>query len=101
MIITTAIIVLHAYAIPARTASSPSFGARSAQAAPVEGVTGLVHDSGGATVPGAIVIARTASTAEQQTVTGPDGRFSFATIGSSSEVVVIVRARGFAETRQT
>ena len=40
-------------------------------------VTGIVKDSTGGAVSGAAVIVRDDSGAEQQTVTGPDGRFTF------------------------
>ena len=52
-----------------------------------------------ARVAGAVVIARTASRAEQQTVTGPDGRFSI-DLPSANDVTLIVRAGGFAEIQQ-
>ena len=39
-------------------------------------LTGVVHDSSGAIVPGAVVIVRPAAGVERQSVTGPDGRFT-------------------------
>jgi outer membrane receptor protein involved in Fe transport len=62
-------------------------------------LSGVVHDSSGAVVPGAVVIARPASGAERQAVTGPDGRFSVDT-PDTGDVTVIVRAGGFAEKTQ-
>jgi outer membrane receptor protein involved in Fe transport len=62
-------------------------------------VTGVVRDPGGAVVPGATVVVRSASGAEQQTVTGPDGRFTLWG-ASSGDLVLLVRARGFADVRQ-
>ena len=58
-------------------------------------ITGIVTDSSGGAVPGALVVMRAASGPEQQTVTGPDGRFTIdgATEGSAT---LIVRAGGFA-----
>src|SRR5574341_744489 len=52
----------------------------------------------GGAVPGATVIVRTDSGIEEQTITGPDGRFTLrkATAGAT----LIVRAGGFAEKRQ-
>ena len=62
------------------------------------GVSGVVKDSSGGVVAGAAVIARAPSGSEQQTVTGPDGRFSFASVPSGATIVV--RASGFAEKSQ-
>jgi outer membrane receptor protein involved in Fe transport len=61
-------------------------------------VTGIVKDSTGGAVPGAAVIVRSESGAEQQTVTGPDGRFAFEQAPDTG--TLIIRARGFAEKRQ-
>lgn len=62
-------------------------------------VTGVVKDSSGATVSGASVTIQTSSGAGQQTVTGPDGRFSI-DAAPSGPATLVVRAGGFAETRQ-
>jgi len=59
------------------------------------GVSGVVTDSSGGVVAGAAVIARGPTGSEQQTVTGPDGRFSFGSVPSGATIVV--RASGFAE----
>ena len=59
------------------------------------GVSGVVKDSSGGVVAGAAVIARGPSGPEQQTVTGPDGRFSFGSVPAGA--TIIVRASGFAE----
>jgi len=62
-------------------------------------VTGVVRDSSGGAIPGATVTIQTPSGAEQQqTVTGPDGRFTFET-APSGESVIVVRAGGFGEKR--
>ncbi len=61
-------------------------------------VTGIVKDSTGGAVPGAAVIVRSESGAEQQTVTGPDGRFAFDQAPDTG--TLIIRAGGFAEKRQ-
>ena len=64
-------------------------------------VSGVVHDSSGAVVPGAVVIVRVAGGSDRQTVTGPDGRFSIDGIApESADVTVLVRAGGFAEARK-
>src|SRR5207244_3971531 len=62
-------------------------------------VTGVVKDSSGGAIPGASVVIQSASGGSQQTVTGPDGRFTFDTTPDPS-AVLIVRAGGFAEKRQ-
>jgi iron complex outermembrane receptor protein len=65
-------------------------------------VTGVVRDASGQVIAGAAVVVRSAAGVEQQTVTGPDGRFSVALPAATpGEVTVVVRAPGFAETRQT
>ena len=61
-------------------------------------VTGTVKDTSGGAVAGASVIVRTESGGEQQTVTGPDGRFTIDNAPDSATLVV--RAVGFAEKRQ-
>jgi outer membrane receptor protein involved in Fe transport len=61
-------------------------------------VTGTVRDSSGTLLPGATVVVRAASGAEQRTVSGADGRFG-ATLTSPGDFVLIVRAEGFAERR--
>jgi outer membrane receptor protein involved in Fe transport len=61
-------------------------------------VGGVVRDSSGGVVAGAAVIARSSSGSEQQTVTGPDGKFSFGSVPSGATIVV--RASGFAEKSQ-
>jgi outer membrane receptor protein involved in Fe transport len=63
-------------------------------------LTGTVKDTSGGAVPGASVTVQSPSGADQQTViSGPDGRFTFATVPAGS--ILIVRAGGFAEQRQT
>jgi len=61
-------------------------------------ITGIVRDSTGGAVPGASVVVRTDSGTEQQTVTGPDGRFTLDPPGSPATLVV--RAGGFAVKEQ-
>jgi outer membrane receptor protein involved in Fe transport len=70
-------------------------------AAPTEtGVmTGTVRDVAGGVVSGAAIIVRV-SGREQQTLTGPDGRFT-ASVPAAADVAIVVRAAGFAEARQT
>jgi iron complex outermembrane recepter protein len=61
-------------------------------------VSGTVRDTSGAAVARAVVVTRTASGAEQQTVSSPDGGFTIPVDGN--EALLIVRADGFAEHRQ-
>src|SRR5688572_10422327 len=59
-------------------------------------VTGVVRDESGGVVSGASVAARSAAGVEQQTVTGPDGRFTIVR-ALPADAVLVVRAGGFAE----
>jgi outer membrane receptor protein involved in Fe transport len=61
-------------------------------------VTGTVKDSTGGAVPGASVVIRTSSGTEQQTVTGPDGRFTLR--APDGQATLVVLAGGFAEKTQ-
>lgn len=63
-------------------------------------VTGVVRDSTGQIVAGALVIARAASGPEQQAVTGPDGRFTIAR-AVVPPLVLVVRAAGFGEAQRS
>jgi outer membrane receptor protein involved in Fe transport len=62
-------------------------------------VSGTVHDVAGGVISGASVIVREGSR-EQQTTTGADGKFTI-TASEPGNLVVIVRAPGFAEIRMT
>ncbi len=73
--------------------------ARPAAQAATQAVTGTVRDASGGAVAGALVIARVAGHADVQTVTGPDGRFTL-DAPTPGDVLVIVRAGGFAERQQ-
>ena len=70
------------------------------QSSPASGVTGIIRDTSGSPVAGATVLVRTISGAEERTTSRPDGRFD-AAISTRGDIVVIVRAEGFAEHRQT
>jgi outer membrane receptor protein involved in Fe transport len=63
------------------------------QADPV--ITGVVKDIEGGAIPGATVVVRTESAADQRTVTGPDGRFVFTRV-PEPPATLIVLAGGFA-----
>ena len=78
---------------PTAQGSAPAF--RAAPAA----ISGTVRDLSGSVVPGATIAVRDGAK-EQQTVSGPDGRFTL-NASTSSGIVLIVRATGFAELRHT
>ena len=59
-------------------------------------VSGVVKDPTGAIVPGASVVVKPASGSERSARTGPDGRFTV-DLPAEGDVMVIVRAGGFAE----
>jgi outer membrane receptor protein involved in Fe transport len=61
-------------------------------------VTGTVRDTTGGVLSGATVILRTDAGAEQQAITGTDGRFSFDVAAGTG--LLIVRAAGFTPTEQ-
>jgi outer membrane receptor protein involved in Fe transport len=63
-------------------------------------ISGVVRDASGSVVAGASVLIRAASGAERPAVSGADGTFSV-TVHSSEDVLLIVRAPGFSEVRQT
>ncbi len=62
-------------------------------------ITGVIKDTSGGAVPGATVILRSSAGTEEQTVTGPDGRFTL-TRAAGTGATLIVRAGGFAEKTQ-
>ncbi|HEY1307525.1 MAG TPA: TonB-dependent receptor [Vicinamibacterales bacterium] len=63
------------------------------------GLSGVVRDEAGGVVSGASVSVVGASGVEQQTLSGPDGRFSLPAVPSGTPTLV-VRAGGFAEWSQ-
>ena len=63
-------------------------------------VSGVVRDPSGGVISGASVTVRDASGVERTAISGRDGSFHVA-LGSAADTVLIVRAAGFAETRQT
>lgn len=68
--------------------------------ADVRQVAGTVRDITGATLERAVVITRTASGGERRTFTGTDGRFDVGPV-TAGDILLIVRADGFAEHRQS
>jgi outer membrane receptor protein involved in Fe transport len=73
---------------------------QSSVAADAHVITGVVHDATGSVVPGASVVVRAASGAERPAISASDGTFSV-TVHSADDVLLIVRAPGFSEVRQT
>ena len=71
-----------------------------AQSLSAPGVSGVIRDPSGQVVPGATVIARFVNGSEQQTVSGPDGRFALP-LAAPGEVVLVVRAPSFSELKRT
>jgi outer membrane receptor protein involved in Fe transport len=63
-------------------------------------VSGIVRDPAGGAVSGASVLVVGSGDLEQQTVTGPDGRFTL-TMPPAGDLTLIVRAGGFAEYTQS
>ncbi|MPZ19889.1 MAG: TonB-dependent receptor [Luteitalea sp.] len=68
------------------------------QAGGADMLSGIVRDTSGGAVSGATVILQTSDGVEQQTVTGPDGRFAFDNVADGT--TLIVRAGGFAAREQ-
>ncbi|MEP6917721.1 MAG: TonB-dependent receptor, partial [Acidobacteriota bacterium] len=101
MVTAVALLVMQAAVpVPAACLTCLSFATQAAAQSPdATTVTGTVRDSEGLIVSGASVIVRTPGR-EQHTVSGPDGRFTVNAVGSA-DIVIIVRASGFAELRQT
>jgi outer membrane receptor protein involved in Fe transport len=64
-----------------------------------QSISGTVRDLSGSVVPNATITVRNGSK-DEQTVTGPDGRFTLPT-AATSEIVLVIRAAGFAELRHT
>ena len=63
-------------------------------------ISGTVRDASGSVVAGASVVVRATSGAERGAVSGADGNFRV-TVHSTEDMLLIVRAAGFSEARQT
>jgi outer membrane receptor protein involved in Fe transport len=61
-------------------------------------ITGVVKDTSGGAVAGASVVVRTTAGTDQQTVTGPDGRFTLKV--PDGQATLVVKAGGFAQQEQ-
>jgi outer membrane receptor protein involved in Fe transport len=81
-------------------ASPPASGSEAPSAAAAQAaVSGIVKDEAGGAVSGALVLVIGSSGLEQQTVSGPDGRFTLA-MPPTGDLTLTVRAGGFAEWTQ-
>jgi len=75
-------------------------GVQAPAAQPWRVITGVVVDDSGRPVPGASVAIGREGNARLQTVTGAEGRFTIS-LPPGRDAVLVVRAPGFAESRQT
>src|SRR6266542_4390572 len=80
------------------TCPCASAATQATQSADAAAITGTVRDSAGGAIPGAAVIVR-GGPREQHVTTGPDGRFTIPA-AHSGDLVLVVRAPGFAELQQ-
>jgi outer membrane receptor protein involved in Fe transport len=74
--------------------------ALSTAAAGQSAISGIVKDEAGGAVSGASVIVTGSNGLEQQTLSGPDGRFTLA-MPPTGDLTLVVRAGGFAEWTQS
>ena len=93
------VLLLAQVAGPAPAAPPPVPGTAPAFRSAPAAISGTVRDLSGSVVPNATITVRNGSK-DEQTVTGPDGRFTLQA-PTTSEVVLVVRAAGFAELRHT
>jgi outer membrane receptor protein involved in Fe transport len=91
----TALVFALFLALSPPASGSEALSAGAAQAA----VSGIVKDEAGGAVSGALVLVIGSSGLEQQTVSGPDGRFTLA-MPPTGDLTLTVRAGGFAEWTQ-
>src|SRR5262245_46453141 len=73
--------------------------AQGSAAPAVAPITGVVRDTGGGVIGGALVTARVASGAERQTSTDGEGKFSLLP-PAAGDLTIVVRVNGFAEWRR-
>ncbi|HKH72238.1 MAG TPA: TonB-dependent receptor [Vicinamibacterales bacterium] len=83
-----------------RTSEDPALGAEAPNAAAQVTLSGIIKDEAGGAVSGATVLVVGSSGSEQQTVSGPDGRFTL-TMPPTGDLTLVVRAGGFAEWTQS
>jgi outer membrane receptor protein involved in Fe transport len=79
--------------------TAPQQGAVPSAPQPPHLVSGTVRDSSGSVLPGASIVVRTSSGAEERTTSGADGHFS-ARVTGTGDLLLIVKADGFGEHRQ-
>jgi len=93
------LLILHVLLTPGLSAATPQpVQANGTQTTST--ITGVVRDAGGGSIPGAVVLARTASGAQRETVTDGSGNFTI-TPPPGVDVTLIVQMSGFAPSRQT
>jgi outer membrane receptor protein involved in Fe transport len=100
MTASTALLLAHVLLTPGLPAASLQAGSQARSIDAATPITGTVRDSAGGVIQGAAVIVRVASGAERQAVTDAAGRFTV-TPPAAGEVILIVRATWFAESRRT
>lgn len=100
MLVVAVALIVHASMLwnPPACGACVAYSQQQAVGATMSAVTGIVRDAAGGVVGGATVVVRS-SGREQQVASGPDGRFSLS-VPAGADIVVIVRAAGFAEVRQ-
>ena len=100
MLVVAVALIVHAWS-PGDAPSRPAIVGYAVQATTNvnRAVTGVVRDPVGGIIAGATIVTR-AGGHEQQTVTDADGRFAVS-VEPGIEVVVTVRASGFAEATRT
>jgi len=85
--------------LPEVSWASAGDGAQAVRPDAVSSIGGTVRDTAGGVIPGASIVIRS-SARDQQVASGPDGRFSVPA-PPSGDVLLIVRAAGFAELQYT
>jgi outer membrane receptor protein involved in Fe transport len=99
MIAPVLILLVCSIADPVANRASPAESTQQSDGAAHTTVTGIVRDASGLPVAGASIVIRTGTGLETRTTSGADGRFAVP-LSATGDLLVIVRADGFAETRQ-
>src|SRR5689334_4746886 len=99
MVAAVVLLLAQVQSAPPPASTSAQGNPATSRSLPASSISGTVRDTSGSVVPGAVISVRDGST-EQQTVTGADGRFTVPA-PTSRDVVLIVKATGFAELRHT
>ncbi|HEX2454162.1 MAG TPA: TonB-dependent receptor [Vicinamibacterales bacterium] len=99
MIAPVLILLVCSIADPVTNCASPAESTQQSDGAAHTTVTGIVRDASGLPVAGASIVIRTGTGFETRTTSGADGRFTVP-LSATGDLLVVVRADGFAETRQ-